>query len=75
MKKLNTNTLLTLLVGAMVLVSMLQTLQLLGFTSIFSSGISVGTGAAVVKASPSSGGSSVGSGSSLDNLPSMVGGC
>jgi hypothetical protein len=74
MKILNTNMLLTVLIGAMVLVSAMQTLQLVSLTSALSSGrVAVGTGAAVVSAPLAS--SSASAAGSLQNLPSMVGGC
>lgn len=69
---LNTNMLLTVLIGAMVLVSGLQTLQLFGLTNALSSGrVAVATGA--VAGAPLA--SSSASAGSLENLPSMVGGC
>jgi hypothetical protein len=75
MKMLNTNMLLTVLIGAMVLVSSLQTLQLVTLTNALVSGrVAVGTGAAVASAPLVSSGASASSGS-LANLPSMVGGC
>lgn len=79
MKILSTNTLLTMLIGAMVLVSALQTLQLVTLTNALSTGrVAVGTGVAAASAplvaSGASGSSNSGSGS-LSNLPSMVGGC
>ena len=74
MKIINTNMLLTVLIGAMVLVTTLQTLQLFTLTNALASGrVAVGAGAAVASAPlVSSGASSQGS---LANLPSMVGGC
>ncbi len=79
---MNTNLLLTLLVGAMVLVSVLQTFQLVGLGSALQSGgVALKTGAsavgaAVAGASASSGAaaSSLPSGGGSD-LPEMVGGC
>ncbi|MBI4010202.1 MAG: hypothetical protein HY361_03370 [Candidatus Aenigmarchaeota archaeon] len=74
MIKLNTNMLLTVLIGTMVLVSAMQTLQLVSLTSALSSGrIAVGTGAAVASAPLVSSGAAASG--SLANLPSMVGGC
>lgn len=74
MKILNTNMLLTVLIGAMVLVSGLQTLQLVSLTNALASGrVAVGTGAAVASAPLAS--SSASAAGSLQNLPSMVGGC
>ena len=70
---LNTNTLLTVLIGAMVLVSGLQTLQLFGLTNALSSGrVAVATGGSIASAPLASSSASAGS---LENLPSMVGGC
>lgn len=69
---MNTNVLLTVLIGAMVLVSLVQTLQLFSVTNALSSGkVAVAT-SAVTNAPAAS--SSAASGS-LENLPSMVGGC
>ena len=74
MKTLNTNMLLTMLIGAMVLVSALQTLQLITLTNAISGGrVAVGTSAAVASAPLAS--SSAAATGSLENLPSMVGGC
>lgn len=74
MKILNTNMLLTVLIGAMVLMSGLQTLQLVSLTNALSSGrVAVGTGAAVASAPLAS--SSASAGGSLADLPNMVGGC
>lgn len=78
MKIFNINTLLTVLVGAMVLVSALQTLQLITLTRALSTGkLAIGTTSAVVATNPSTSGSSsaaTGTGS-LDQLSPMVGGC
>ena len=75
MKILNTNTLFIVLIATMVLVSGLQTLQLLSLTKALTEGkVSVGTGSSVASVSPTSGGVS-GNAGSLNNLPSMVGGC
>jgi len=73
MKILNTNMLLTMLIGTMVLVSALQTLQLVSLTNALAGGrVAVGTGAAVATAPLASSSAATGS---LENLPSMVGGC
>lgn len=74
MKMLNTNMLLTVLIGAMVLVSSLQTLQLVSLTNALAGGrVAVGIGAAVASAPLAS--SSAAATGSLADLPSMVGGC
>ncbi len=79
---MNTNLLLTLLVGAMVLVSVLQTFQLVGLSSALQSGGvalrtgSAAVGAAVAGASASSGAAASSlPASSGSDLPEMVGGC
>ncbi len=73
--------LLGLLLGAMVLVSMFQAIQIMGLSEILSgsNGIagtssSSGTTPTPIAGSPSTTSASS-SGSSLDNLPAMVGGC
>lgn len=72
---LNTKTLLIVLIGAIVLVSGLQTLQLVSLTNALSVGkVAVGAGTAVASTPVISSGASASSGS-LGNLPSMVGGC
>lgn len=71
---MNTNLLLTILIGAMVLVSVLQAVQLFSLQSALASGVSVGGGKSVSASSTGSGGSAQ-LPSSLENLPSMVGGC
>ena len=69
-------TILTVLVGAMVLVSALQTIQLFGLSNALSNA-QVG-GAPVVKAAGTTTAkapAAAGANTSLKNLPSMVGGC
>ena len=78
MKTINTNMLLTVLIGAMVLVSALQTLQLITLTNALSSGrVAAGVSTAMASAplASSSAGASASQSGSLANLPSMVGGC
>mgnify|MGYP001564543763 CR=1 FL=1 len=76
MKILNTNTLLTVLIGAVVLVSALQAIQLVTLTNALNSGrVAVGTSATVASAPLASSSAAASGSSSLDNLPSMVGGC
>ncbi|HIH15977.1 MAG TPA: hypothetical protein HA252_01075 [Candidatus Diapherotrites archaeon] len=68
---------LTILVGAMVLVSALQTIQLFGLSNALS-GAQVGGGslsAAKAPATTAKAPVAVSGGTSLKNLPSMVGGC
>ena len=71
-------TVLTILVGAMVLVSALQTIQLFGLSSALS-GAQIGGGSLGVAKAPATSGvkapAAAGAGTSLKNLPSMVGGC
>ncbi len=70
-------TVLTILVGAMVLVSALQAIQLFGLSSALS-GAQIGGSLGAAKAPATSGVKApvaAGAGTSLKNLPSMVGGC
>ncbi|MBS3052091.1 MAG: hypothetical protein J4428_01825 [Candidatus Aenigmarchaeota archaeon] len=71
---MNTNLLLTILIGAMVLVSVLQAIQLFSLQSTLVSGVSVG-GSKSVSSSPAGNSGSAQLPSNLENLPSMVGGC
>ncbi len=67
---------LTILVGAMVLVSALQTIQLLGLSNALS-GAQVGS-APVIKTAGTTAAkapAAAGANTNLKNLPSMVGGC
>ena len=71
-------TILTILVGAMVLVSALQTIQLFGLSSALSNVQVGGSSLGVAKTATSTGAKTpvaAGAGTSLKNLPSMVGGC
>ncbi|HLE07455.1 MAG TPA: hypothetical protein VI933_02415 [archaeon] len=77
---MNTNLLLTMLVGAMVLVTVLQTFQLVGLSSALQSGgVALKTGASAVGAAvagaSASGGAAASSLPAGDDLPEMVGGC
>ena len=78
---MNTNLLLTLLVGAMVLVSVLQTFQLVGLSSALQSGgVALRTGASAVGAAVAGAAASSGTAASSlpaggSDLPEMVGGC
>ncbi len=75
MKILRTNTLFIVLIATMILVSGLQTLQLVSLTKALTEGkASINAGNSVASASPTSSGASSNAGS-LNNLPSMVGGC
>ncbi len=73
---MNTNLLLSVLIGAMVLVSVLQAIQLFSLQSALSGGISLGTSGSKSASASSSGQSgSAQLPSNLGNLPQMVGGC
>ena len=70
---MNKNLIVVLVLAILVIVSAVQTIQLVGLKSkISSGGVSV-SGGSTPQVTAVSGGSS--SGGSLDDLPSMVGGC
>ena len=74
MKLVSLNTLFIVLIATMVVVSGLQTLQLVSLTKALADGKVAVSGGTAVGSSGSSAGTS-GQPGSLSSLPSMVGGC